>query len=218
MPCLADRRPIRRAYTLLELLIVLAIVLVVVSLSWPAVQRPMAKSQLKSGAKQLRVALTRARLEAIESGIAHQFRYQPGTGHFEVSAKSASQGALLVPAGLEGVGADDALGEDPGFQEALQNQPDELPAGVRFFDPSAPDDSPGEPDVDAAPNSMIWSAPIVFYPNGRTFNTRIRLHGEYGYYVDVMLRGLTGASRVGEVQRREESLEEPLEPSGREPI
>ena len=51
---------------------------------------------------------------------------------------------------------------------------------------------------------MIWSAPIIFYPNGRTFNTRIRLHGEYDYYVEVMLRGLTGASRVGEVRRREE--------------
>jgi hypothetical protein len=65
---------------------------------------------------------------------------------------------------------------------------------------------------------MIWSAPIIFYPNGRTFNSRIRLHGEYGYYVDVMLRGLTGASRVGEVRRREESLEEPREPTGGEPL
>ena len=176
----------------------------------------MAKSQLQSAAKQLRVALTQARLEAIESGTPQQFRYQPGTGYFEVSAKSTSQGAgLLVPVGLEGAGAGEALGEDLGSQEAAQY---ELPDRVRFFDPSAPDAAPGEPDADPSHNAMIWSAPIIFYPNGRTFNTRIRLHGEYDYYVDVMLRGLTGASRLGEVRRLQQSLEESLQATREEPI
>ena len=216
MPWFAGRRPGRRAYTLLELLIVLAIVLAVVSLSWPALQRPVAKSQLQSAAKQLRVALTRARLEAIESGTPQQFRYQPGAGYFEVSAKSTPEGAgLLVPAGLEGAGAGETLGEDLSFQEAARY---ELPDGVRFFDPSTPDVPPGEPDALPSHNDMNWSPPIIFYPNGRTFNTRIRLHGEYDYYVDVMLRGLTGASRVGEVRRLQPSREQPLEPTREEPI
>jgi prepilin-type N-terminal cleavage/methylation domain-containing protein len=216
MPSVPDRRPIRRAYTLLELLIVLAIVLAVVGLSWPALQRPMAKSQLESAAKQLRVALARIRLEAIESGTAQQFRYQPSTGYFEVSANSTSEGAgLLVPAGFEGLSEGDVFGGDPSAQQAAQY---ELPDGVRFFDPSAPDVPPGEPDPAASYSGMIWSAPIVFYPNGRTFNTRIRLRGEYDYYVDVMLRGLTGASRVGEVRRLEESLDESPEHATEEPI
>ncbi len=216
MPCFPDRRPIRRAYTLLELLIVLAVVLAVVSLSWPALERPMAKSRLQSAAKQLRVALARSRLEAIESGTARQFRYQPGTGYFEVSAPSTSEGAgLLLPAGTEDAGKGGVFGDDPSAQQAAQY---ELPDGVLFFDPSAPDAAPLEPDAPASYGSMIWSAPIIFYPNGRTFNTRIRLHGEYDYYVDVMLRGLTGAGRVGKVRRLEEALEVPLEPAREEPI
>lgn len=216
MRCFADRPPIRRAYTLLELLIVLAIVVAVAAVSLPALGRPLAKSRLRSAAKQLRVALIRARLEAIESGAAQQFRYQPGTGYFQVSAKSESAGAgLRVPAGGEGIDAGEALGDDPASPQAAQY---ELPDDVLFFDPSAPDALPGEPLAAASYHGMIWSAPIIFYPNGRTFNTRIRLRGEYDYYVDVMLRGLTGASRIGDVQRLEGSREGPPELVPEEPI
>jgi len=196
----------RRGYTLLEMLIVVAVVLALVSLSWPALRRPLAKSKLRDAARQLRVALARARIEAIQSGTAQQFRYRPGTGHFEVAARSAAEGGGgFTPVAFEGSGEEQSVASDLAYEEPMQY---ELPKGVRFFDPSATDAPPREADPIASPADQAWSAPIVFYPNGRTFNARIRLFGQYDYYIDVTLRGLTGAGSLGEVRRLEQPLDE----------
>jgi hypothetical protein len=50
-------------------------------------------------------------------------------------------------------------------------------------------------------HSEQWSAPIVFYPNGRASNARIRLAGPRDFFVDVTLRGLTGTATISELQR-----------------
>ena len=215
MPSSLDRRPARPGYTLLEMLIVVAVVLVVVSVSWPAMRRPAAKSKLRDAAKQLRVALARARLEAIRSGTGQQFRYQPGTGYFEISASAASEGGGFVPVAFEEM--DEGQSSADAFAAGAPVQY-ELPDGVRFFDPSAPVVPPGEPDPIASPGNGSWSTPILFYPNGRSFNARIRLHGQYGYYVDVVLRGLTGAGKVGKVERLEEPLEGSSQAVAEEPL
>ena len=209
MPSFPDRRSTRRGYTLLELLIVVAVMLVVASLTLPALNRPFAKSKLRDAAKQLRVALARARLEAIRAGAPQQFRYLPGAGVFEISAKSAAEGGGFLPVAGEGGVEEAPAGEDSTYAAAARY---ELPEGVRFFDPSAPEIPPDEPDSIPSETDESWSAPIVFYPNGRTVNARLRLYGEYDYYVDVTLRGLTGASRIGEIQRLKPSPEESFEP------
>ncbi|HUT95788.1 MAG TPA: prepilin-type N-terminal cleavage/methylation domain-containing protein [Thermoguttaceae bacterium] len=208
MPSFPDRRSTRRGYTLLELLIVVAVVLVVASLTLPALNRPFAKSKLRDSAKQLRVALSRARLEAIGSGAPQQFRYQPGAGVYEITARSTAEGGGFLPVALEGGVEEAPVAEDSTYPAAARY---ELPEGVRFFDPSASEIPPDEPDSIPSESDESWSAPIVFYPNGRTFNARLRLYGEYDYYVDVTLRGLTGASRIGEIQRLEPSAEESFE-------
>jgi hypothetical protein len=48
-----------------------------------------------------------------------------------------------------------------------------------------------------------WSPPILFYPNGRCTSARIRLRGASGLFVDVTLRGLTGAAQIGEILKAE---------------
>ncbi len=213
MPSFPHRRSTRRGYTLLELLIVVAVMLVVASLTLPALNRPFAKSKLRDAAKQLRVALARARLEAIRTGAPQQFCYQPGGGVYEISARSTAEGGGFLPVALEG-GVEEAPVADGSAYAAAARY--ELPEGIRFFDPLAPEAAPDESDSIPSEGDESWSAPIVFYPNGRTFNALVRLYGEYDYYVDVTLRGLTGASRIGEIQRLEPSLEASLEAPGEE--
>lgn len=203
------RRSTRRGYTLLELLIVVAVLAVVVGVSWPALQRPAAKGRLRDAARQFRVALARTRLEAIRSGTAQEFRYQPGTGAFTISARAMSEeGGGFTPVSFGQSEEVESLAGDSAYNEPA---PYELPAGVRFFDPMAPDAVPDESEPAASAEPRGWSAPIIFYPNGRTFNAWIRLYGRYNYYVDVTLRGLTGAGKVGEIQRFEEPSEESFE-------
>ncbi len=199
----------RRGYTLVEMLIVLAVLVALVSLSWPAVRGMLGKGELREAAKQVRVALLKARLGAIESGVAQSFRCLPGTERFEVSP---------LPTSLdeEKTGA-----PSRSRQRASENEPIQgfLPKGVIFaeYDPRH---DPGSDSSVAAPVSPLraaeersavrahddanWSAPIVFFPNGRSANARIRLAAARGLWIEVTLRGTTGATRIGPLQRLEE--------------
>ncbi|MBN2292893.1 MAG: prepilin-type N-terminal cleavage/methylation domain-containing protein [Pirellulales bacterium] len=218
--------PQRRAFSLMELLIVLAILAVIVGMSWPALQKPWHKSRLNSAAKKLQSELGRARVAAIESGSVQQFRYQPGTPRF------ASQAGMTIALTSDSRTDLDAAVSSDSDQQYLDTMEmdklviDELPSGVIFQDPNATehdnvssDEFSEDQTVDMSSGDegqMPWSKPITFYPNGRVTGGRIRLADRHGYYIDVTMRGLTGTAKIGSVMRRElatgeeGSEEEPL--------
>lgn len=185
---------IRCAYTLVEALIVLAVLAVLTALVWPAVRGMLAKGELRGGAKQVRVALARARLDAIESGVPQAFRYRTGAGRFETTplttSANASEGASIRPNARRSRA--DARAED------------ELPRGVWFADARSARATDGVPPSTGRADEADWSAPIVFFPNGRSSHARIRLAGSSGFQVEVTLRGLTGTARIGPLERIED--------------
>ncbi len=175
-------------YTLLEMLLVLAVMVLLGAIVLPAVSQPLGKSELRDAAKQVRTQLARARLEAIESGRVYQFRFQPGRRTFEVAVKPS-------------LGGDDESDDD----QPLQG---ELPSGVCFHDQQAAkrpgaDETTSDVDFEET-GSADWSEPILFYPNGRTTSARIWLAGGRDYYLDVVLRGVTGSATVGQLLRPEQ--------------
>ena len=70
-------------YTLLEMMVVLAIISVLAAVSWPMLRRPLSKSRLQDGAQQLSKALADLRLVAMEEGRPYLFRYQMGASAFQ---------------------------------------------------------------------------------------------------------------------------------------
>jgi len=192
----------RHGYTLLELLIVLAILVVFLSLAWPSMRTLSQTGQLRDAARQLRVQLLEARLDAIQSGSVRLFRYQPGTGSYEVS--SASDFETVDDLGLiapSDAAIDDSL-SNRDLGGALSPQR-ELPDDIVFYDPDMEPTPDFAGDLAGGGISQAWSTPIVFYPNGRTLNGRLRLAARR-YAVDLSLRGLTGTVTIGEVQRLED--------------
>jgi type II secretory pathway pseudopilin PulG len=209
------------------MVIVLAVVGTLLALAVPAMRRSLAKSELNDAAGQLRVVLAKARLKAIESGAVQTFCYQPGTGRFVVvshDAPRAEQGA-----------------EPPPEEESLDEMAtQELAGDIVFLDP---DDEDSIPTLDDQPSqsednrihvvqaeeldydlvsteSSEWSKPVVFYPSGRASDAQFRLLGQFDYYVDVNLRGLTGTITLGQLQRpkpKEELEEEKQEDELKEP-
>jgi prepilin-type N-terminal cleavage/methylation domain-containing protein len=192
------RRPAARAFTLAELLIVVALLALVLSLSLPSLRRLSSKSELQNAARQLRATLLQSRLAAIESGSVTYFRYQPGGGSFEAGG-GARRPALSAAA------------ERPSFAEPQRPDsgvaaPDEatplqlLPIGVRFAEPST--HQPLRPPVatDQVSGDAAWSAPLLFYPNGRTRNARIALVNQ-AYRIELNVRGLIGTVQISQVER-----------------
>jgi hypothetical protein len=61
----------------MELLLVLALLSTVVAISWPALRRPLNRSQAQSAAQQVQRDLMQARRAAMESGRVFLFQYLP---------------------------------------------------------------------------------------------------------------------------------------------
>jgi hypothetical protein len=143
-----------------------------------------------------------------------QFRYQPGTGRFEIapqiSAASTEPDPDVTPTERSARNAppDDWAGDLEAL--AAKTSRRDLPDGVSFCpmptDATADKRSPAGPAgrESSSTSDDEWSAPIVFQPNGRTSNARIRLFGEGKFSIDVILRGLTGVAIANELARDEE--------------
>lgn len=193
----ATRR--RQGYTLVELMIVLAILVMVMSLAVPSFRRLARRSDVQDSARQLRAELMRARLQAIESGRPQFFQYQAGTGAYQVvPAADANLTAAdsTEPDQLDGVAS---LSVESSAESTTLHE------GVVFVDPSL------ERGETFATNDAAneWSDPVIFYPNGRSHNAAFRVAND-AYQVGVTLRGLTGAIRLAPLQPVAQAEGEPL--------
>ncbi len=184
--------PLRGAYTLLELLIVLALLAALTGLTWPSVRGMLANSRLRAAAKQVRVALVTARGNAIESGEPHRFRYAPGSNWFEIGPLDAS------------------AEEDAAFPEQrsrrarrLKTTRDFLPSGVWFADLPSRDLEADRLSPTETRDEDPELRTAIFHPNGRSSQARILLMADNGLVIEVFLRGLTGTAKIGPVEQRE---------------
>ena len=67
----------RKAFTLIELILVMAIIVMIASLATPMMTRMLGRQALKQGADRVRVEMGRARVEAIKTGDIHALFFLP---------------------------------------------------------------------------------------------------------------------------------------------
>jgi prepilin-type N-terminal cleavage/methylation domain-containing protein len=209
---IANRTTKRRGYTLSEVLLVLGVIAGVAALAQPALRSSLGDSRLRSAARQVRTELAKARLKAMQSGLAQCFRYQLDNRKFEVvpaetmadelnGSASADDTFLQQTASLDQTAGSQTANSglqsetEPAVAKVVQQ---DLPDGVMF--------DPVEEHLTAAVDEEGWSDPIVFYPNGRAADATIRLRGERGAVVDVSLRGLTGVATASK-PRHEKAIQ-----------
>ena len=191
-------------FTLLELLLVLAIIVAVVSLVAPALKTPLENYRLGAAADRVCSLFAGARVKAIRDGRVYAFSYRPDGGACRTGpwsratgGESDSGGPAASAAAASGDIADSQTGE----------RQEELPEGIRFVLPETVAGAGGEPAEyhagDSTPAGGEWSPPILFFPDGTTTTARVVLsNGKRA--VAVELRGLTGTTRLGELQSIEE--------------
>jgi len=205
------RRCAGSAFTLVEMLIVVAVLAAILTLSIPSFRKLAIKGELRNAARQVRVTLLETRLDAIESGGLTFFHYQPGGLLFEAGRGTGlADGESASGTAQEAAGLDQSSADTSASDEAPE--PQSLPHGVWFPDATEAATAPlGVEEEQVETDS--WSKPLVFYPNGRTRNARIELATE-AYRIEVVVRGLTGTVQISEVQRRAVEEGEPAATSG----
>jgi prepilin-type N-terminal cleavage/methylation domain-containing protein len=189
---LSARRPRRRGFTLVEVLVVFAIILLISALAIPLIRKPLVKGEVQNAADSVRTKFYHARIGAMRSRHVYTFQYQPGSGSYRVSPEDHASTAQPTN------DPSTSTQQDPETADG-DHQPSEdgsLPDGMRFLADDTPDPDAGEQTSTTVAQSGDggngWSEPIFFYPDGTTSDARLIVASGHGYAVHIRLRGVTG--------------------------
>ncbi len=80
----------RNAFTLIEVMIVMTIVVAVLAIAWPRMRRMAAKTQIREAAIEFKAACNEARVHAARSGKPTYVRYKFGQSKFQLSDSIAT--------------------------------------------------------------------------------------------------------------------------------
>jgi len=178
LPHTHGRQQHRRAFTLFELLLVLAVLAVIAGMVVPTLSNAMSTRPLRGAADEVRQVLTTARRDAIDAGVPLRFEYEPGTGVFRV-AMLFDVGAVSAEAAVDG-----------------------LPPGVTFVGEDSLDAGIVFEQLDEASLTAHGGVPVVyFYPDGTSDSAQLQIADNENRSIVIELRGLTGAVTVGSIGR-----------------
>jgi prepilin-type N-terminal cleavage/methylation domain-containing protein len=183
------RQP-RAGYTLFELVIVLAVLVIMATLAVPSWQSASSTMRLTESADILRTAWATARAHAINEGRAYRFAYVPNHGNYRIAPDSSDQwGGSTGPEQTDN-------STPPYVQE------DVLPKGVRFSSAEVVQSANGHfegGDTALPPGSVQpsgWTTAVTFQPDGSAQDVEVIFTTEGSRPLSVKLRGLTGAVTV----------------------
>jgi len=177
----------RRAFTLIEVLLALTIMLTMAALAWTPLLRSWGDHRLQAATEDVRNVLAGTRIFSLDHDTVWQFRYEPGGDHFvRVPYQQSPSDTQTVP--------------DINGRMSLT-----LPEGVTFgeddsltttgTEPLAATDLEGLPDA-AELTGLSWSQPVLFYPDGTATETALQVVDEEVGELTIHVRQLTGGVTV----------------------
>ncbi|MGE0761077.1 MAG: Tfp pilus assembly protein FimT/FimU [Pirellulaceae bacterium] len=184
----------RRGFTLLELLLVMAIVVAVTTLAIPLMSGPLENYRLRLAADQVRASWVRARAMAMEKGQTYAFDYMPWTGDYQVQPWLTGNDYLetdeLVSMGI--------TAEGESLAAAMPAKQETLPEKTFFVGSETAMDMRAETLASSTPDQLAAQPTyIYFYPDGTTSTARLIVANQRQRQVAISLRGLTGVVTVG---------------------
>jgi prepilin-type N-terminal cleavage/methylation domain-containing protein len=186
----------RDAFTLVEVLLVLALLVVVGAVTAPIMAGSVDRARLTHSGDLLRAAWSKARLSAMQAGESYAFRFEPKGSRYQIARVSAISAAGATD--VNSLPAEPTSGEEYSDADILRLSRDRLPEGVIFDSAQLESDAQQGASM---PSTSDWSAPILFYADGTTADAVLLLANSHGLALRVTLRGLTGISSVGQVAK-----------------
>jgi prepilin-type N-terminal cleavage/methylation domain-containing protein len=167
------RKSQRKALTLMELLIVLAILVIVAAIAIPVMSSMMTDTNTSVAGDQLRGLLAEARARAMEEGRPWRVGYLANTGTVQIAPEESSEWENA------------ATGEIEKIDLIRQELPKDIIIALTQDDIASRQDA-------GAPGSG-WETIAVFLPFGNARDDGITYFGQAGYMpMRIVLRGLTG--------------------------
>lgn len=180
----------RRAFTLVEIVVVVAIILIVFSLVVPITRTMMSDTRQTAAADMVRGRLADARAMAMEEGRAYKVGVQTGSGRIQVAPEDANC--------WDSVDAGVAMQQQQPTTIILDNLPEEILFGTGvddFMGRTSPIDANG-----------AWRDAGIFLPDGSARGDVEIFFGKVGVMpTRFRLRGLTGV--VTNVDPKDTSME-----------
>lgn len=209
-----------RGFTLLELMLVLAIIAALSAIAVPRLSDMFERQKLRGAANELRLVWDTARIKAMRTGQAQIFNCVPGTGGYTVKplmlmsdATGVGQGAT-VALGTGGVAETTATGQltaaDPSvaageqLAESITFVGCRVVGSLRAMATTQESQSTGSGEV----NMQNMAQTVIFYPDGSTTTAEVQIQNVRGDIRAVQIRGLTGHSRVVEISNVPSSTNE----------
>ncbi len=130
-----SRRMCRRSrgLSLLELLLVLAVLSTVFAISWPALRRPLNRSYIQGAAQQLQRDLQNGRLTAMETGQRQVFQFRSETMSYRIGGEVVQHDLPFQRRGSDETRSNESdLIVSTGSEEEQSSCERELPIGTRF--------------------------------------------------------------------------------------
>lgn len=184
------REPLRRAVTLIEVLLVLSILVSLAALSYPSVDRMLDQLAMDEAVSPVRNHLAGTRIRALDAGLTWQFRIEPGGRRY-----------VAVPYEFDEI--DESEGDDQEQQAQLELLPrvsGQLPEGYSF---SPVDEMTA--DIEALDEravaglteltklqETVWAAPLLFYSDGTSRTASFDIVDEKLRSRRLSVRALTG--------------------------
>ncbi|MCR9294540.1 MAG: prepilin-type N-terminal cleavage/methylation domain-containing protein [bacterium] len=202
----------RSGFTLLELMLVLAIMVLLGAIAAPRLTDVFERQKLSGAASNMRLAWDEARLKAMKTGQAQVFSCTLGTGDYQIQPLMLQSDISNAGAGAE-VMVGGAVVETQSygtFQPANvgltgESDTEKLEDDIVFLSCSVSGDmraytvaqdaqsqSSGISDL----NTQSVSQRVVFYPDGSTSTAEVQLQNKRGEIRAIRIRGLTGHSQI----------------------
>ncbi len=193
----------RPGMTLFEILLVLVLLVIVSSLAVPLFEGSFATVRLRRGSDQLLAAWSDARVQAVQTGRTYEFLFQSESSLYRVQPWQVQQisDAVTDPTAVAPVAADST-------QAVLLTYEAKLPEEIMFAEGDAITlTAANERTVETLNQSgeSVWSAPILFFPDGSTSSASVLLRNERRLFQRITLRALTGVGRVSDVLTEDEA-------------
>ena len=200
------RSQTRSAFTLLEVILVLAILAAIAAIVTPSIGEAFKRQKLNLASDQLRNEWDKARLTAMKTGQIQAFNCTVGERGYSITpymtgddTTNASTGAtVMTAAGTVGEATSVGTLTTPTTTETSTSG-SELPEEITFVSCAVSSDMRAM-SIASSQGGLVgiqsMSQTVLFYPDGSTSTAEVIIQIESGAQRAVRMRGLTGSTQV----------------------